>query len=203
MNKTKIIDLYKQYAVPLHVQKHMKKVAEIGLKLALAIQKNHHEVNLGLVEQSALLHDMVKVCDFPSLNPEFFIEKPTKKQLDVWETLVKRYHHIGHEEAGAEILLSLGEPEIATVIKKHRFASLIEESENERPKTLEEKIVYYADKRVKHDQVVSVKERLQDGKERYYPDGNTPDNHAEIEKQLYRLENELCELGQIKPEDLA
>ncbi|MBI2135400.1 HD domain-containing protein [Candidatus Woesearchaeota archaeon] len=67
-----------------------------------------------------------------------------------------------HVIAGAKLVTDLGYPEVAEVMSKHTFNIL----EN-RPKTIEEKIVFYADKRAKHDKIVSVDERYKDLKERY------------------------------------
>ena len=41
------------------------------------------------------------------------------------------------------------------------------ENEEVQPKTIEEKIVFYADKRVKDNKIVSLEERFEDIKKRY------------------------------------
>ena len=70
-----------------------------------------------------------------------------------------------HVAEGAKLLKSLGFPEVAEVVKKH---SLYPRDDKETlPKTFEEKIVFYADKRVQGNKIVSLGERFQDLKKRY------------------------------------
>ncbi|MBL7055074.1 HD domain-containing protein [Candidatus Woesearchaeota archaeon] len=73
-----------------------------------------------------------------------------------------------HLIEGANLLNKLGFPEIATIIRKHGLSHI--NQEEHKPKTIEEKIVFYADKRVKGNQVVSLRERFDDLKIRYNRD---------------------------------
>ena len=70
-----------------------------------------------------------------------------------------------HVMEGSEYIKSLGFPEVANIIKKHGLAKL--GNDDFKPKTWEEKAVFYADKRVKHDKVVSVEERFRYIREKY------------------------------------
>ena len=69
-----------------------------------------------------------------------------------------------HPIRGAELLLKKGYPEVANLIRKHSMYKL---PENEYPSTWEEKIVYYSDKRVKNNTIVTVEERYEDLRVRY------------------------------------
>lgn len=60
-----------------------------------------------------------------------------------------------HAERGRQICLAHGMPEIAELVAQH---VILRSSDPMR--TSEEEVVYYADKRVNHDQVVSLEERL-------------------------------------------
>ncbi|MBL7055479.1 HDIG domain-containing protein [Candidatus Woesearchaeota archaeon] len=73
-------------------------------------------------------------------------------------------HKKNHVQVGADLVKSLGFPEVAEVISKH---SLYEIEEKEFLKTVEEKIVFYADKRVKGPEIVSLQERFEDLEKRY------------------------------------
>ena len=79
-----------------------------------------------------------------------------------------------HVIGGYELVKSLGFPEVATIIKKHGLYYL--EDEEFIPQTWEEKIVFYADKRVKDDKIVSIGERFEYIKQRY--------NKENIEKEI-------------------
>lgn len=92
-------------------------------------------------------------------------------------------HKDNHVARGAELVKKLGYPEVAKVISKHTLYKV--EIEENQPKTFEEKIVFYADKRVKNDKVVSLEERYDDIKKRYDVDlGWEMEFTKKIEKEL-------------------
>lgn len=70
-----------------------------------------------------------------------------------------------HIEEGAKLINSLGFLEVSEVIKKHSLYKV--EDPERQPKNYEEKIVFYADKRVKGNKIVSLEERFADLKKRY------------------------------------
>jgi len=70
-----------------------------------------------------------------------------------------------HVIKGANLVRKLGYPEVAKVIEKHTMYK-IKDIANQ-PKTVEQKIVFYSDKRAKGNEVVSLEERYKDVKERY------------------------------------
>lgn len=69
--------------------------------------------------------------------------------------------HKTHVQEGTKLLKKMNELEIAQIIAVH---GLYPDSQ---PKTWEDKIVYYADKRVKHDEIVLLQERINDIIKRY------------------------------------
>ena len=73
-----------------------------------------------------------------------------------------------HIIVGYELVKSLGFPEVALLVKKHGLAHV--DNDEFVPKTWEEKIVFYADKRVKNDRLVSVDERFEYIRQRYNRD---------------------------------
>src|SRR3989338_8525194 len=89
------------------------------------------------------------------------------KELVIAGTLLHdiERHKDNHVARGAELVKKLGYPEVAKVVSKHTLHKV--EIEENQPKTFEEKIVFYADKRVKNDKVVSLEERYDDLKKRY------------------------------------
>ena len=103
---------------------------------------------------------------------------------------VKKLSPSDHIVEGYEFIKSLGYPEVANIMKKHGLVHV--ENEEFTPKTWEEKIVFYADKRVKNDKIVSLDERFEYAKKRY--------NHYDIEKELEftkKIERELLGNEQI------
>lgn len=201
MTEQQLIALQKQYHVPAHILRHMQKVAEVGVFLAQKIMEHGEKVDIELVRQGALLHDLVKLCDFTEVNVEFFEKPHDHETIEFWKAYIKKYPEVGHEQQGGKILDELGEPVLAEIVKRHGFTALI--TPGLIPETWEQKIVYYADKRVKHDQLVSVQERIKDGNLRYFPDGNIPSHHTAVVEKLYHLELEICSKARIKPEAIA
>ncbi len=100
---------------------------------------------------------------------------------------ILRLNGRGHEEAAYEYLKD-DYPHLAIAIRKHAYKSLLDDEL--RPCTIEEKIVYYADKRVMHDKVVPLMERLEDGHRRNSPDG-CKKTTAHIDSLIIELEKEL------------
>ncbi len=97
---------------------------------------------------------------------------------------VKKLSLNDHVAEGFELLKSLGFEKVAEVIKKHGLYHLGKDDFT--PKTWEEKIVFYADKRVKGNKIVSVDERFEYIKQRYKKDDveNEIKFTKKIEKEL-------------------
>ena len=73
-----------------------------------------------------------------------------------------------HVITGTKLLKNMGFPEVSEVARKHSLQEL--KNKEIQPKTIEEKIVFYADKRVKGNKIVSFEERFEDIKKRYNVD---------------------------------
>lgn len=99
--------------------------------------KDSSHINKQLVLNGALLHDITKTRSIS-----------TREE---------------HAKTGYEILYNLGYPDIAVIVKEHVFLTDFDFSAS----LNEIEIVHYADKRVKHDKIVSVKERVDDILKRY------------------------------------
>jgi putative hydrolase of the HAD superfamily len=69
-----------------------------------------------------------------------------------------------HNEKGFEILKSEGFEELGEIVRKHRLDFI---SKPNQLSTWEEKLVYYADKRVNESEIVSLDERIEFLKKKY------------------------------------
>ena len=137
-----------------------------------------------------------KVCDFSMK----VCDALQKKNIKVNRELVAAaalLHDINklkpgeHEIDGAKYISSLGYPEVGALIKKHGLKRV--HLEEFRPITWEEKIIFYSDKRVKNDKVVSVDERFEYIKQRYNKE------HVENEIKLTKdIEKELLENAKLE-----
>lgn len=166
--------LYQQYHTPPHIQDHMRKVAAIATLLA-----PYHQANVQLVEVAALLHDVVRL-------PEQWVYLPP--------TIVTP---LPHAEVNY-LLLCEAWPEVAAIIRSHSLMTILEP--NGLP-TVEAKLVYYADKRVNHDGIVTVSERLQFGQERWKVTAAN-DMSANLLVHLQQLEAELFNHVPFSPHEL-
>lgn len=186
MTDQEVQNLIKEFRVPLHVRKHCEAVADFAVKLGQKFIEAGEKVDLKLIRQAALLHDLVRVADFKNLHPAKFPYPVKAADIEYWESLRKKYGGKHHAIAGAEILEERGYRDIANLVRKHRFLQ-VEDSFN----TWEEKILYYADKRVKHDKIVSLEERLHDGKIRNAPSLAVEKKSPEVDGKVFALEREI------------
>lgn len=191
MTIRQIYQLYKKYHTPLHVQKHMESVEKIAVAIAQKIKKNGYKVNVAHVRQIALLHDLMKVIVFKNFNADSFMTSPTKADLACWKKLQQKYST--HDaEATASILQDLQESRLAEAVVSQQFDAVT--SKTHPLKTLEEKIVYYADKRVAHTTLVPLHERLREGYRRYSRNKKKTKRVEQIELAIHMLEEEILSM---------
>jgi len=157
----------------------MIKVAEFAKKLSNKLIKKGHKIDIDLIEQAALVHDILRVCDFHELTLSKLDQTPKAKDIETWLTLREKYGKLGHSKAAAKILRQLKQPAIANLVDKHAIYQV------ENLKTLEEKILYYADKRIKDDRIVSLRRRFKAFRVR----------NKTAESKVYDLERELKSLA--------
>jgi len=156
-----------------HIREHSFLVMEVAAFLGQALNDSGFDLNVPLIEAGALLHDLGKT---PCLG--------TARNHALW---------------GAEILRGLGYHEVAQVVAEH--VNL--ENQNGDPRPLREaEVVNYADKRVLHTRVVTLKDRFDYLKARY---GRTPEARARIaamEVRTRTLEEKLFAPLRLTPPDL-
>ncbi len=133
----KIYFILEKEQVPYHIVLHSEKVALISLFLGYSLKEKGVELDLPLLIAGALLHD------------------------------VKKYHTLiyggNHALEGYYFLKNLGYEKIGNIVLHHIYYK----PSHPNASITEEEIVYYADKRVKHEEIVSLKERFHDLKIRY------------------------------------
>jgi putative nucleotidyltransferase with HDIG domain len=171
--------------------KKTEKVGIISTKQKMSIPT--HEQCLEILKENNVPNNIIKhlkaVCDF-SLKVCDLLEKRgigINRELVAAGALlhdIKKVDSEDHIVEGYEYVKALGFPEVASIIKKHGLSHL--DNPDFIPKTWEEKIVFYADKRVKNDKVVSVDKRFEYIKQRY--------KREDVEKEIEftkRIEKEL------------
>ena len=167
------LDLIEQVGMPGHIKKHSFVVAQIALYLGRLLNQNSLRLNLDLLEAGALLHDIAKA-----------------QALLTGER---------HEDVGARMLEDRGFAMLSPIVKEH---VVLDVSVLRGPIT-ESLLVNYSDKRVKHDQVVSLKDRFSDLIGRYAKTREHRGWLLEKSKLYLRLESKIFEHLAITPADLA
>ncbi|MFH0819336.1 MAG: HD domain-containing protein [Patescibacteria group bacterium] len=189
--------IFNKYHTPVHIIKHSLAVNKVANYLAKKLVIAGCKINLDLVDRASLLHDTIRVAD---IKGDLFAytdkSDETKTNLLFWQKLQKKFHNQHHAEASYQIFKKQY-LEMARVIKKHRLSAILRGE----LKTWEEKIVYYADKRVDHDKFVSIKKRLSQGRKRWHSVPNTLDNQ-ELLKQLTALEKQIFSAIKVKPQKI-
>lgn len=126
--------------------------------------KNDVKINRELVTAAALLHDITKT-----------------------KALITKEHH---DISGGELLRFLGFPSVANVVEQHIFLRNL----NLQGRLEESEIIYYADKRVLHDRIVSLQQRVEDMIARYGVSETVIQHILQNARQAARLEKKIVGL---------
>ncbi|MBS3105738.1 HDIG domain-containing protein [Candidatus Woesearchaeota archaeon] len=124
-------------------------------------------LNKNKTPSKVIKHSMA-VCKLAESIAEKLITKGIKlnKKLIIAAALLHDIERAkeNHVVKGANLLKRMGFREVSEVVKKH---SLYKLQQKKQPKTWEEKIVFYADKRVMGNNIVSLKKRFGALEKRY------------------------------------
>jgi len=144
---------------------HCKRVSAYAVKIAKACQKKQSNVDVKLIEISALLHDIGR----------------------------SKTHNVAHALEGGKIATAFNLPESVVLIIERHAGGGIPREEAEKlgwpardylPKTLEEKIVCYADKRIAGTRIVPIEETVNEYKV------DLGKNHPAIQR-IWKLHREI------------
>jgi uncharacterized protein len=164
------LSLLDKYNLPPARINHSKSVASFANELALAIKRRHPELDIDpdKVRIAALLHDIGRGLEGD------------------------------HEINSVNILINEGLPEIAAIVMHGSMyeISVLRGSPNESfmPQTLENKIVAYADARVK-DRAVTLKERFDEVLSRRAMEKEKVESVKMAMKRYFEIERELMGLA--------
>jgi uncharacterized protein len=156
-----------------HIREHSCRVRDVALLLGEHLLAAGVDLSLPLLEAGALLHDLAKTASLTNGGE--------------------------HARLGAQWLLDLGYPAVAEIVREHVWLS----RDPAEPWPLREvELVNYADKRVRHDLVVTLAQRFADLRTRY---GRTPEIIHRIttnERRSTILENKIFARLSITPDDI-
>jgi uncharacterized protein len=166
------LELMIRYGMLENIVHHSLEVTRVALYLSRELNRKGQRIDLGLVEAASLLHDLAKTECFK-----------TKED---------------HAQAGSRLLKGLGYDKVGDVVGQHVWLS----KQGDPVSVSEEELVNYADKRVRHDEIVSLAERFRDLKDRYGRDRPAIDYLERMEKAIFEVENKIFLILDMNPNDL-
>jgi uncharacterized protein len=167
-------ELMERYGMLENIKAHSIMVEKVANIIAREIMKAGTDISMAMITAGALMHDIAKT---PCLN--------TRND---------------HALMGSEICLFNHFDEIAGIVKEH----VIIEGFNPQSEVNETEIIYYADKRINHDKLVSLEERLDYLLIRYAKGNKRIEGLIEENFiQCRKVENKIFNLLSFRPEDLG
>jgi len=160
-----IVEWRKEVALPHRICDHCDAVSRLSADLGEEMMNRGIIIRPQALKVSALVHDLLRFIDF---SPGGGHGPDEKSEAPEWKLWKKKYKGKEHEEACATLLQERGYPELATIVEVH---GLILPSPDR--VTIEQKLLFYADKRVKMDEIVTLEERFDDFRKRYSGGKNT------------------------------
>lgn len=128
--KNECLHLLNTVNMPDHIKAHSRMVCQVALVLTDGLIAAGIDINRKLVRASALLHDITKPRSFKTGE--------------------------NHAQTGGEYLCNLGFPEVGDIVRQHVVLDCYFAADQPN----EAEIVNYADKRVLHDRIVPLDDRM-------------------------------------------
>lgn len=195
---------FKDFHTPLHVIKHSVLVNKVALWIAEHLIEAGETVDINLVDRASLLGDLLRMIDVKGIDKTLLSREVTQKDMETWKQQREEYAQLHHSQANYLVLRN-EYPELAKLLRKDYYAAIIQEALS----TWEEKIIYYADKRVRHDQIVGLATRLKESHQRFaefrtdYQSIELSEFEYEIDKAIINLEAEIFKIIKKQPGDVA
>jgi uncharacterized protein len=162
------------YGMLENIKAHSIMVEKVASFLGMELKKAGRDVSLSKIAAGALLHDIAKT-----------------------QSLSTREDHAAR---GSEICVANHFEEIAEIVREH----VIMRSFDSEGEVTEKEVIYYSDKRINHDKLVSLDERMQNLFIRYAKGNKRMENLIEENFILCKkVEKKLFNLFNFTPEDLA
>jgi putative nucleotidyltransferase with HDIG domain len=156
-----------------NIMTHSLQVCRVAAWISGQLCSRGADVNRELVQAGALLHDITKT-----------------RSIDTGEI---------HSQTGSDYMNQLGYPEVGEIVRQHVQLDVYFESTT----PSEAEIVNYSDKRVLHDRIVTLEERMDYILERYGNSSAARNGYSWLRDISVELEQRIFKLLPIKPRSLA
>lgn len=159
--------------MPRHIQEHSQMVCQVALVIADGLIAAGVKIDRPLVSASALLHDITKLSSFKTGE--------------------------NHAQTGCDFLAARGFVAVGEIVRQHvmlddYFAAAV-------PSEVE--VVNYADKRVLHDRVVQLDDRMAYILKRYATTRERRKVLAQLWQRTRQLEDRLFSYLNFRPDEMA
>jgi uncharacterized protein len=171
-DREECLRLMERYGMLRNIISHSLEVTRVALFLSAELNKRGQRIDVRLVEASSLLHDISKT-----------------------ECLRTKEDH---SRVGCRLLKEIGYEKVGGIVAQHVWL----DGERDPSAVSEEEVVNYADKRVRHDQIVSLDERFQDLRNRYGKNDRSINYLEELEKIVFGIESKIFMILKINPGDI-
>lgn len=151
------------WEVPDNIRRHATRVAWGAYVLSAMMRNRGIDLDPILAHRGGLLHDIDKIA-----------------------TLGENGRHGG---MGADFLLERGYPEVAAIVRGHIMHRILEPDVEDRP--WEDKLVFFVDKLVEGDEIVTFNRRLEALKNRYPAYRPTMER---AESGIWELNDQICSI---------
>jgi len=166
------IDLLEKYHAPPHIILHSRKVWDVARVLGEGLLRGEYPIDMELLRASCLLHDIGK-----------------------YPCLVDGSGY--HDMRGEQILQEEGFPVVAGLVAQH---VILRGSKDDPVK--EEHVLFYSDKRVVHDQLVTLDDRFVYLEETYGKNPRACELLLVMKQETIRLENAIFDHLDFGPDDI-
>ncbi len=174
--------------LPAHIISHCHAVSTLCRTYADSLCDRCIPVRAEALVAAAELHDLLRIVGMqPDTGPAGITTTPEEESC--WEKWRSLYAGLTHEEAAAAFLRERGYAALAEIVAVHGLTL-----PSPLRATTEQKLLFYADKRVKQDMVVSLEERFKDFQKRYGK-GKKSAQSQEWYEEAKALEKELFPNG--------
>jgi len=173
--KEQCLELIQRHEMLPHIVRHSRLVTRVALLIARKLNGVGQQLDLALVEAGALLHDITKTISIQTRE--------------------------NHAQTGGELLASLGYPGVAEIVRQH---ICLDPGPFDPDAVTEAEVVNYADKRVKHEEVVDIEDRFQDVLERYvqkFP--GLEARFEQVQQETRLVEQKIFSKIDISPEEIS
>jgi len=172
-DETACMVLLTKYQTPDHIIMHSRTVWNVAKLVADGLVRGNLPIDIELLKASCLLHDIAK-----------------------YQCIVDQKGW--HDAVGEEMLKEEGLPGIAEIVGQH-----VRLRNRGQGPIREEHVLFYADKRVVHDRVVTLRERFRYLQETYGRTEELIERLKVMEDRTFLLEERIFKLLDFAPDDVA